>query len=484
MNRRTLRLLAPWLLGSVSAVVAGCSGSGGEGDVGSTSSAITSSNNETAFVFFVQKGLSKDQAAGIVGNLDQESSMSPTVSQYGGGPGRGIAQWSAGGRWDHDDKDNVLWYASIKGQSPYSLDLQLDFIWYELTTFSSYGLEVLRNSTNITEATIAFERSFEGCGECDEANRLDYAAAAYSAYANDVKSTGTGANSFSTTRIAELALDNVGKMACSKNSAGGQDFDSSCTGNGGQPEYWCADFARWVWGEAGVDTSGLTAGAGSFYVYGQEHGTLHSTPAVGDAVVFNYQGGGYADHVAIVTYVYGNGTIETVSGDWGGDNGSEAEFASTSHVVNNAPAYDSKEGQAPKEMGMTISGYIAPVGGTSGGSGGSSGSSGGGSTDCYSETLGREMPEHACVQSILDNDWYECEGGDWSSRSDDKNACNGTYPLEAAGKGGCYSDTLGREMPDDACVQSKYDSDWYECHNGDWTDRWTDANACDGVFPL
>ena len=42
------------------------------------------------------------QAAGIIGNLDQESGMDPTISQYDGGPGRGIAQWSTGGRWDTD----------------------------------------------------------------------------------------------------------------------------------------------------------------------------------------------------------------------------------------------------------------------------------------------------------------------------------------------------------------------------------------------
>ncbi len=34
-----------------------------------------------------------------------------------------------------------------------------------------------------------------------------------------------------------------------------------------------------------------------------------------------------------------NGTIETVSGDWAGSGGTEAEFSSTSHVVHNAPAY-------------------------------------------------------------------------------------------------------------------------------------------------
>ena len=167
--------------------------------------------------------------------------------------------------------------------------------------------------------------------------------------------------------IASLALANVGGMACATNTLGGKSFGSSCTGNGGQPEYWCADFALWVWANAGVsDVSGLDAAAGSFYVYGQNHGTLSNTPAVGDAVVFDYQGGGVADHVAIVTQVNSDGTIESVSGDWNGDSGSEATFSSTSKVVLNTPAYASTVGGTPGVMGMTISGFIAPTGLTQG----------------------------------------------------------------------------------------------------------------------
>jgi hypothetical protein len=163
--------------------------------------------------------------------------------------------------------------------------------------------------------------------------------------------------------IASLATANVGKKACSINSRGGIAFDSSCTGNGGQAEYWCADFARWVWAISGVaDTSSLTAAAGSFYTYGLEYGTLSSTPAVGDAVVFNYHGGGDADHVAIVTAANANGTIESMSGDWNGESGSEAHFASTSSVVANAPAYIGVVGSSSSMTGMTISAFVAPVG--------------------------------------------------------------------------------------------------------------------------
>jgi hypothetical protein len=165
--------------------------------------------------------------------------------------------------------------------------------------------------------------------------------------------------------IVSLALANVGGSACGTNSLGGTHFESSCTGNGGQPEYWCADFAQWVWANSGADTTGLNAAAGSFYCYGQNNGTLSNTPQPGAAVVFDYQGNCVADHVAIVTQVNSDGTIETASGDWNGQSGSEATFSSTSSVVLNSPAYPATVGTSPGVMGMTISGYISPVGGLS-----------------------------------------------------------------------------------------------------------------------
>jgi len=163
--------------------------------------------------------------------------------------------------------------------------------------------------------------------------------------------------------IATLASANIGRKACSINSRGGKAFESSCTGNGGQPEYWCADFARWVWANSGVaDTTWLDAAAGSFYIYGEDFGTLTATPAVGDVAVFDYAGGGVAQHVAIVTQANSDGTITTVSGDWNGQSGSEAHFASTSLVVANTPTYLGEVGTSPDVMGMRISAFVAPVG--------------------------------------------------------------------------------------------------------------------------
>jgi MYXO-CTERM domain-containing protein len=170
-------------------------GSGGEALSSSSAAASTAfANDQTAYDFFLGKGLTSFQAAGIVGNLDQESGVDPGAVEAGG-PGRGIAQWSVGGRWDTDTSDNVLWYATKEGEASSALTLQLEFIWYELQTFPDYGLAALQASTNVTDATVAFETDFEGCGECDQSTRISYAESVLAAYgsaadAGDAKSDG------------------------------------------------------------------------------------------------------------------------------------------------------------------------------------------------------------------------------------------------------------------------------------------------------
>ncbi len=150
---------------------------------GSTETEVQELNANTriAYDFFISKGLTPVQAAGVVGNLIQESNVNPMSSQAGG-PGRGIAQWSVGGRWDHDSRDNAVWYAGTRGLSVWSLDLQLQFVWYELTNFSWLGLSQLRAATTVSAATIAFQDHYEGCGTCLQSQRITYSQQVYNAY--------------------------------------------------------------------------------------------------------------------------------------------------------------------------------------------------------------------------------------------------------------------------------------------------------------
>jgi hypothetical protein len=149
-----------------------------------------SSNEHAAFDYFVARGLTKRQSAGIVGNLIQESSVRPTAVEFGGGPGRGIAQWSVGGRWNSTHHDNVTWYASAHKESRWALHTQLAFTWYELHSVGGYGLSALRKDTTIASATITFERDFEKCGTCDQTKRISYAHQVYNAFAGSAREVG------------------------------------------------------------------------------------------------------------------------------------------------------------------------------------------------------------------------------------------------------------------------------------------------------
>ena len=184
---------------------------------------------------------------------------------------------------------------------------------------------------------------------------------------------------------ANLRVGNLPVGPCGPNSLGGTNFYTSCTGDYGGPEYWCADFVEWLWANNGVNISGLSAAAWSFYTYGQENHTLSSTPTVGDAVVFT---GPLGHHVAVVTWVSADKSqIDTISGDWGGSGADENTWAGNAKVVDNGTyAISSASGV----MGMTIDGFVAPATGGGGGGGGGGGDGGGkgGSGPCAAPVLG------------------------------------------------------------------------------------------------
>lgn len=163
--------------------------------------------------------------------------------------------------------------------------------------------------------------------------------------------------------VAALAVANQGRTACGEDSLGNAGFESSCTGNGGQPEYWCADFVRWVWQNSGLAVTGLTPAAASFITSGD--GTVHTSPAyqphVGDAVVYNYDGADWAQHVGIVTDILPGGAVETENGDFGSSGSTEAQFAAASTVQETTlPAGQTSVGSVPAGTGMTISAYVTP----------------------------------------------------------------------------------------------------------------------------
>ncbi|HUY20721.1 MAG TPA: CHAP domain-containing protein [Acidimicrobiales bacterium] len=89
----------------------------------------------------------------------------------------------------------------------------------------------------------------------------------------------------------------------------------------GPCEPWCALFATWVWGQAGIPVPSL-AFTGSIFSWAASHGRLlpaSATPAPGDAVLYGTgpQSTATSVHTGIIVQVWPDGAVITVEGDAG-----------------------------------------------------------------------------------------------------------------------------------------------------------------------
>ena len=132
-------------------------------------------------------------------------------------------------------------------------------------------------------------------------------------------------------------------------------------GNDNLDEEWCADFAAWVWKQAGAEVDYqlapgyLNGDSASFYVWGVDHGTWHPvgsgyTPQPGDVAVYGLDTTAVtAVHVAVVTAATGNDRApDVVNGDGDHTGYSVVE-------VGTDQAYADVKGK-----GAPLSGYVSP----------------------------------------------------------------------------------------------------------------------------
>jgi len=126
---------------------------------GNTADLSGNSNLEKIFNFFVQNGFSKIQAAGIVGNIHDESHGDPELYQGDekdhqvppGSEGWGIVQWTPPAA--------ILDYAQKESKPAYDLGTQLQLLLKELTGDSLAGQagKDIKAATTIEDATAAFQ---------------------------------------------------------------------------------------------------------------------------------------------------------------------------------------------------------------------------------------------------------------------------------------------------------------------------------------
>jgi hypothetical protein len=108
--------------------------------------------------FFVDKGLSVAGAAGIAGNLAVESGFK-TYNPGDHGTSNGLAQWH-NERWTGPDGFEA--WCTKQGMDPWSVDGQLEFLWWELTKYFTPLIKYLSDeAVTPSNAAHQFAAKFE-----------------------------------------------------------------------------------------------------------------------------------------------------------------------------------------------------------------------------------------------------------------------------------------------------------------------------------
>jgi hypothetical protein len=181
-------------------------------DVGSSSESTCSDislsgsdNEQKIFNFYIAKGLSPPQAAGVTGNIMHESSGDPQNIQNPAGrtqdptnltsqtQGYGLIQWTPGNRIIGLMKD-----AGIDGPV-YELGSQLELIWQHMNNHpvvtQTFDLDYYKTLTDYKQTTAYFEEKIEGAGIVAEDSRLTFALRALTKYGSGSSAVATGSGS-------------------------------------------------------------------------------------------------------------------------------------------------------------------------------------------------------------------------------------------------------------------------------------------------
>lgn len=139
-------------------------------------------NEQKIWNYLKNKGLNNYGIAGLMGNLYAESALEPTNLQNSyekklgytnatytsavdsgkytnfvkDSAGYGLAQWTYWSR-----KQNMLNFAKSKGKSIGDLEMQLDFLYKELSEGYKSVLNVLKNATSVKQASNSVLMNFE-----------------------------------------------------------------------------------------------------------------------------------------------------------------------------------------------------------------------------------------------------------------------------------------------------------------------------------
>lgn len=145
---------------------------GGTGGGGGVPPELTTEKEKNAWAvwqFLKSKGYSEQAAAGILGNMEQESGIMPDIDEGGGGPGYGLVQWTSpvAGESGRAYVQRLLAQAGISGDYR-NINTQLQLLdWhmhngqYIPSAAYPYSVAQFKALTDVGTAAMAFEANFE-----------------------------------------------------------------------------------------------------------------------------------------------------------------------------------------------------------------------------------------------------------------------------------------------------------------------------------
>ena len=151
-------------------------GPGAEDEPTGSPTLVGNTNAEKVFRYLVDKeGFTPEAAAGVIGNLMQESGVNPKSRQLGGGPGRGIMQWTESERWA-----SLSAWANNSGKDPWALETQVEWMIKEMKSYGTYNR--IKGVTSYKKAVELFESEMEKAGTPNYQRRYQFAADALASF--------------------------------------------------------------------------------------------------------------------------------------------------------------------------------------------------------------------------------------------------------------------------------------------------------------
>ena len=321
---------------------------------------LTGKNNEERiWNYLIEKGLSKAGAAGLMGNLNAESALNPknlqnsyekklgytddsyTAAVDNGSyknfvhdsAGYGLAQWTYWSR-----KQNMLEFARAASKSIGDLEMQLDFLFKELTEGYKAVLNVLKTATTVRAASDSVLLNYERPADQSEAvktKRAGYGQTYYNKYAGTASKPGNGGKTMTEQELRQKVVSIAQSYIGCKESDGSHrkiiDLYNSHKplARGYAMKYtdaWCSTFASAVAIAAGLtDIIPTECGCEKHIQLFKNIGSWQENdayvPSPGDYVFYDWDDSGVGDctgsagHVGIVEKVSGQ-TITVIEGNY------------------------------------------------------------------------------------------------------------------------------------------------------------------------